>query len=297
MSRATFPREISRTCRPHGSCRPPGPLGRYCPNAGQPLAAAAAVATHGTRSRPDHPRDDVVASLEPELVRRHVLGRVLVQQRDERLHVVTLEGADIAGEELPLALVHRVERCARVAGGHRRAGPLQRAVDRRVGRLEQLGDLFGAPAQHLTQDEDGALARRQVLQCGDEREPDGVAGDRDVGRVAVGADAVVRHRFDPGAARARLTEQRRQRRRRGRQVDRQRTAFPAAERVEADIRGNAVEPGPERGPAVEAVEAAPGPDHRLLDGVLGVVHRPEHPVAVSGQLAAVPVELQLQGGG
>ena len=41
------------------------------------------------------------------------------------------------------------------------------------------------------------------------------------------------------------------------------------------------------------VDAAPGPHHRLLHGVLGLEARAEHPVAVAGQLPPVRLELLL----
>src|SRR5205085_12376158 len=44
-------------------------------------------------------------------------------------------------------------------------------------------------------------------------------------------------------------------------------------------------------PALEAVEVAPGAHHRLLDGVVGLEGRAEHPVAVASQLPAVLLEV------
>ncbi len=145
-------------------------------------------------SLPEAPLRDVLVGLQPQLVRRHRPGRVLGEQRGERRHVVALERVDVAGQQLALLLVQRLRRLA-LAGDvgvrQRRAGPLQRAVDRRDGGVEQLGHLGGRPLQHLAQDQDGALLRRQVLQGGDEREPDRLAQLGDLGRVAGG-------RHDPG---------------------------------------------------------------------------------------------------
>src|SRR5207248_6447901 len=53
--------------------------------------------------------------------------------------------------------------------------------------------------------------------------------------------------------------------------------------------GDAVQPGARRGPAVEPVVPAPGPQQCLLHLVLGIVHRAQHPVAVPQQLAPVRV--------
>jgi hypothetical protein len=49
-----------------------------------------------------------------------------------------------------------------------RAGALERAVDRRDAHVEQAGDLGGGPADHVAQDQHGALARRQELDRGQE---------------------------------------------------------------------------------------------------------------------------------
>ena len=74
--------------------------------------------------------------------------------------------------------------------GHLGVRALQGGVDRGGGGLERLGDLGGRPAQDVAQDEHRALAGGQVLEGGDEREPDRVAlGDDDGG---------VGHRLEPG---------------------------------------------------------------------------------------------------
>ena len=76
--------------------------------------------------------------------------------------------AVVTGPLLPLA-----GRCSRM----RRAGPLQRAVDRGDAGLEQGGGLLGRPAEHVAQDQRGALARRQELDRGEEGELDRLARD------------------------------------------------------------------------------------------------------------------------
>ena len=73
---------------------------------------------------------------------------------------------------------------AQVVVGERRAGPLQRAVDRHHGGVEQLRDLVGLPLQDLAQDEHRALPRREVLQRGDERQSHRLALHRFLGRIA-----------------------------------------------------------------------------------------------------------------
>jgi hypothetical protein len=85
----------------------------------------------------------------------------------------------------------RVDRRVRpevVAGGHELgqvlAGALQRAGGRDTGGAEQVRDLAGTPAQHVAQQQGGPLARREVLQRGDEGQPGALAGHDHVGRVA-----------------------------------------------------------------------------------------------------------------
>ena len=80
------------------------------------------------------------------------------------------------------------------------------------------------------------------------------------------------------------------------EVHRARALLAAVERVDADVRGDPVQPRAQA-VALEAVEGAPGAQHRVLDGVLGLERRAEHPVAIGGQLAPVLLELTEVGGG
>ena len=61
-------------------------------------------------------------------------------------------------------------------------------------------------------------------------------------------------------------------------------ALDVALHVDAHVGGDAVQPRPHARATLEGVRIAPGPQHRLLDGVLGLEARAEHPVAVPGQL-------------
>ena len=177
--------------------------------------------------------------------------------------------------------------------GERRPGPLERAVDRGHGGVEQLRDLAGLPSQDLPQDQHGPLPRGQVLQRRDEREADGLALLGELGRVARPLHrqhAAVGDRLEPGDLRERLAE---------RPVGGSRTpqvhgagpAFATLQHVEAHVRGDAVQPGAQRRPGLEAVEPPPRPEQRLLDGVLRLEGRAQHPVAVRGQLHPVPLQL------
>ena len=150
-----------------------------------------------------------------------------------------------------------------------------------------LGDLRGREAEHLAQDQHRALVRRQVLERRDERQLDALA--LLVGRTGRGEP--VREARRPDRARPRPT------RRSGSpgescgrggraEVDRQRALRPPRELVQARVRRDLVEPRAQRAALREARQGAPGPQQRLLERVLGVVDRAEHPVAVGVQLRA-----------
>ena len=53
------------------------------------------------------------------------------------------------------------------------------------------------------------------------------------------------------------------------------------------MRGDPVEPRSQRAATLEAVEATPRTEQRVLERVVGVVDRPEHPVAVRVQVTAM----------
>jgi len=75
----------------------------------------------------------------------------------------------------------------------------------------------------------------------------------------------------------------------GRDIDRQHAGRPSAQRVQAGVGRDAVQPCSKRRPALELVALAPGAQQGLLHQVLGVLHRAEHPVAVQLKLAPVPL--------
>src|SRR5690606_27082912 len=54
--------------------------------------------------------------------------------------------------------------------------------------------------------------------------------------------------------------------------------------------GDPVQPRAQCGSTLEAVVALPGLDEGVLDGVVGLRGRPEHAVAVAGELAAMALE-------
>jgi hypothetical protein len=149
---------------------------------------------------------------------------------------------------------------------------LQGAIDRGHAQVQQAGDLGGAPAQDVSQDEHRALARRQQLEGPQESERDRLA--RVVSRLGScrgSAQQLVRVRADAEALLAAPA------------------ALAAFDRIEAGVRRDAVEPGPERNIALKGGPPSPGVGQGVLDRVFRVVDRTQHPVAVDEQLAPVRV--------
>jgi hypothetical protein len=168
------------------------------------------------------------------------------------------------------------------------ARALQRALDRGLAAVEHVRHLGGVEAEHVAQHQHGALARREVLECRDERQRYRLAGL--VARL--GRGRAVRHAFEQHV-------------RVGLQPDRlgpagglgwlehrihlARPARAVAQRVQAPVRRYAVEPGAQRGSALVALESAPGRQERLLQQILGVLERAEDAVAVQLELLSVGI--------
>src|SRR5262249_5902797 len=70
----------------------------------------------------------------------------------------------------------------------------------------------------------------------------------------------------------------------------------ALDETQAAVGGDPVEPRAQRTATLEPRKSAPGAQQRVLERVLGVVHRAEHPIAVGMQLGAVGVDQLLEGG-
>nr|BFE69445.1 hypothetical protein GCM10020092_027460 [Actinoplanes digitatis] len=156
-------------------------------------------------------------------------------------------------------------------------GPLQRAVHGVDGVTEELRDVLRQPAEHVPQDQHGPRARREVLDRDQVRQLDGLPRDGDGLRLVRAGrgqlvEQPVRVRLQPPHLAA------------GRGL---RAAL--GEQVQAGVGGDPVQPGPERRPALEGLPPPPGAQERLLHGVLGVLERPQHPVAVHVQLPPVPL--------
>ena len=77
---------------------------------------------------------------------------------------------------------------------------------------------------------------------------------------------------------------------RGRVVDRQHPLGPPLDRPQAGVGRDRVEPRAQRASPLELREPAPGVQQRILERVLGVGHRAEHPIAVGVQGAAMGLD-------
>ena len=160
---------------------------------------------------------------------------------------------------------------------------LEGAVDARGRRVEQVGDARGGQVEHLAQDQRRPLAGREQLQRGHVRQAEPAALDgrrRRIGRERLQP----RHLEVRDDRRLRVVEDRPD-------SGRERSALPALERVQAGVRRDPVQPRAERGSlGVVRVEGPPRPQHRLLDEVVGVMDRSQHPVAVHPQLMAMRLD-------
>ena len=146
-----------------------------------------------------------------------------------------------------------------------------------MGHLQGRGHIGGRPAQRGAKNEHGALAGRQTLDGGDERQFDRLSADGGGFRCVV----VRRHAIEkdvgvglqPGHV--------------GAGDGRHRPALAAPGEVDACVCGDAVEPGPDVATGLQVVPVPPRFEEGLLDKVLSVGKRTEHPVAVDVELSAV----------
>src|SRR3989442_13863218 len=69
---------------------------------------------------------------------------------------------------------------------------------------------------------------------------------------------------------------------------------PSGDGGEADVRGDGVQPGAELRAWLVAVGAFPRAQHRLLERVVGVVERAEHPVTVEMERSPVWLDQELE---
>jgi hypothetical protein len=159
-------------------------------------------------------------------------------------------------------------------------GTLQGALHRLGGDVQHRGHLVGAEIQDVAQDEHRDLPGREGLQGGDEGQGDRLAA------------LVTRLRVEQGVREGLQPDDLAEAARLGR-LDAGHVPLPlpapalGAARVQAAVGRDPVQPRPRRGPLGETGEALPCGQHRVLQSVLGVLQRPEHPVAVHPQLTPV----------
>lgn len=148
------------------------------------------------------------------------------------------------------------------------AGPLERAVDRCDGGTHHLGR---------------PLVSGQVLQSRDERELDRFASVELILGSSSRVAAECRPRPEPRDFGEREVTDDHLCAGRSK-VHRQDTASASAGRIQAGVSRDGVQPATHRAASLETVEAAPGPHEGVLQGVIGVVGGPKHPVAMGVQL-------------
>ena len=204
------------------------------------------------------PGQEDVLAVEPERVRRHRDADVVAEHRRHRGDIGPLVRLDRSPEQLELGLGRDRRRTAlaavRAVGRHRRPGTLQGAVGRDDRHLEQRGGLLRRPVEDVAQDQDRALARRQQLDRGKERQLDGLARHgHGVGLVLARRD-LVEQVVGVGLQPRDLAQR----------LERARGEPPVGtpDGVEADVRRDLVQPRPERRGAVEGLAGCATPGDR-----------------------------------
>jgi hypothetical protein len=210
--------------------------------------------------------------------------RVLGQQGEDSVDLALLEGI---GEAL-----HKVSH-PRVAGRPKRrlparlrqplldraAGAEQRPVDRRDRGLERVRRLLGGELEYVPEDEHSPLAGGKVLQRGDEGELERLSPFV----ASLGRSVTVR--AAGGLLRVRLDRQR--------PVERALAAV--GDRVEANVGRDPIQPTPRRASAAEVGLRSPGPQEGVLERILCIVQRAEHPVAVRVKRGAMRLDEAAEG--
>jgi hypothetical protein len=234
-----------------------------------------------------------MAADEPGQQRGHLQDGILGQQRCQCAGVGVLNGRGEPLQQRPPVRLGGLGK--RIFGGERTrelgAGPPQAAVHRRGRRAQQLRHLRGRPLQHVPQDQHRALPGTQVLQRRDQGQPDPRPRHGHGGRILllsghqrVGKRLQPRHLRRGHQRRLRVAT-------RCAQARRQRPPAAALDRGQARVGGDPVQPGPHRRTARKPVIGPPRPQVALLDQVLGLLDRAQHPVAVCSSPRNRPVRL------
>src|SRR6266849_5809325 len=246
------------------------------------LEAAGSGEDLGPQEAPDQ-----LTAGEPGHLRRHLEHGVLAQQSHDRRDIGVLERG---GEPVEQGAVLRVGGLVNLVlvGGRLlepRPGALQHAVHRSGRRAEQLSDLRGPPAQHVSQDQHGALPGGQILQGGDQGQPRALPRRGDLGWIGgPGADERVGNGLQPRNLRPRSGQRSVRVLARAAQAGRQGPAAAVLQRAQTGVGRDPVQPGPQRRAPLEVAVGPPGTDHGLLHLVFGIVDRAQHAVAVRQQL-------------
>src|SRR5579875_3227466 len=156
-------------------------------------------------------------------------------------------------------------------------GVVEPAHDRALGTLQHAADLLVGEPVHLAQEYDGSLLGGQFSDGGTQ-------SARDLGVAGAGERLVLLPGHEPcrGWRVVRLLRA---------DLDRHpRHARLAALLVDAQVEGDAVDPGVEAGVALEPIQALKRPGERLLHHVERVLAIPEHPQGQRRHLALVALD-------
>ena len=157
----------------------------------------------------------------------------------------------------------------RAVFSQRRAGAQQGAVDGRNARLQQPGRILGRPAEHVAQDQDCALPRRQAASSDQERQLDGLV--RDDGRLGRCVRCGDRVEDTVGVRRVRMPS----------------PALLALTGGQRRVGRDRIEPGAKRGAPAKALALVPDAQERLLRQVSEYSFA-EDPVRMCLDLSPVP---------
>ena len=247
---------------------------------------------------PEAPRGDLVVVVEPQLVRRHVPGRVLLEERGQRVHVVATRrprrsvraerhgprpsvrsGASSTSSSLSVARARwsaLLTDATVVSSSSATSLACQRRTSRRMRTARWRGGRCWSAAMKASRIDSRATAVS--------------AGSAAVGTTMPSGTGSIQADSTSGGRSALLG-------RAGRaEVHRPRASLAAAEHVEADVRRDPVQPRAQLRAALEPVVGAPGADHRLLDRILRLEGGAEHPVGVAGELGAMAFQRRGQVG-
>src|SRR5882724_7079221 len=122
---------------------------------------------------------DGVATRIPLPQWRHGIGRILLKKLDEAVKIQAFPSLHITADEAFLGFICQWRSrwpTVRIALGERIPRALKRAADGGRRSAEECCGFGGRPAKDIAQQKHGALARRQLLDHGDESKLHSLAG-------------------------------------------------------------------------------------------------------------------------